>query len=311
MDGVRVRTLNYFRVLWFPSAQGESLASLEELLRKALTLKPVIASNKKVESNGAVTEIRHYNSVKEAVFLHVTTYTPGTETTTVPHATSLAQADLDTMEAPSGQEFMDGDVMLRCAGNDVITCFNGMARSALESYLAWLIADPNTSVGAVFRLMPVANVDSAKLLAEQGVKAILLNASLYKVTVDTLEHDSVTKTISGRLKQLFTDLVEADPTFDDLKEAENLKMQLKISFDRRKKGAIVTGQELLDVAKKLTEEHDDEYVIETMSGNKVSSKAITLRKTVELTSFGKTVIYNDAWREMDVYYDELSYHVQH
>lgn len=303
MNPVAFKTLSYFKAVWLINKPN---ANLESLIRHALNQKPQISDRKWVESDGITTEIRHVLCAKYAIYLHLASYTPGAQATTVPLAVEMDQADLGTLDAPENQEFMDGDVMLRCAGNDIILCLSGMSKVGTERYLRWLIYNKDDAeVSNNLRLHPVVDIDKASLIAHEGVKAIILNATMHQASSELIE-EAKDVGLLQQFKEFFLNLRKHDKSLKDLVDSENLKAQLRITFDGRKKGGLSTGKELVEIAQNVLQMgNGDEYVIETLSHNKISSNKIVLRKVVQLKRSGKTVIHNDAWSEMDKYHDEL------
>ena len=85
----------------------------------------------------------------------------------------------------------------------------------------------------------------------------------------------------------------------------NLQVRVMVSYDgRSKKGQL--GTELItDLAHRLNSGDESDYIIKLQNGSSLTDQQIKVRKEIDLPSFGKTILYRDAWEEMDVYWREL------
>lgn len=80
-------------------------------------------------------------------------------------------------------------------------------------------------------------------------------------------------------------------------EAENLKVEVSLSFDKRH-GTQVDKDSLQALAETVLAEDDEGFQIETMTGRKVRAADILLSKSVEMQDFGKSVHHQEAWRHL-------------
>lgn len=299
----RLKTLTYRRAHFLEDGKGP----LESYLVEAHKRLPNIENRTIADDGHNVLECRDFNHKHgTGAFLHIAAYTPGEHASVVPRIKGVSAGALQTAAPPDGCEFMDGDVMVFVSGNHVIFCSSSLHEKQAERYLTRIVELANIDVHAEnFSLSKVANVNKIKLLKNQGVKSINLNASLYSATLDHLERTTVNKRLTGGIAEQILAIFGKDKNDKDLEDAENLSVSLKLSFDSRKKGASFGREKLESLANMLVNEDDDGFTIETLSGEKVKSDDITLRKKISMLKFGKTVYCNDAWKELENYYLEL------
>ncbi len=83
-----------------------------------------------------------------------------------------------------------------------------------------------------------------------------------------------------------------------------MNAKLIISINRRKAG--LKPEELIPIARQVVSESEDDIEFETVDGTRVKAGQLILKKTVNVHAFAKTVRYQHAWEEMEVYFRELN-----
>ena len=151
----------------------------------------------------------------------------------------------------------------------------------------------------------IANIDKVRVLNKQGVKSINLNSTLYSASTDRLERTTVNKSLMGGVAEKVLAIFGRDLDEQELEQAENISVNLKLSFDSRKAGADGSKEKLGAIASLMVNDDDEGFYIETMDGGKVSHSDIVLHKKTMMQKFGKTVYCQDAWTELENYYLEL------
>ena len=160
-----------------------------------------------------------------------------------------------------------------------------------------------------FKLLPISNPSNVKKLLEQGgVKKIKLRSHNYRETIQETERNQQQnfKKSLGKdlLKQLLESLAFSDEKKHSIEQAENVQAELVISFNSRRSGELEPG-EFDDFSRAITEQ-DEDFEIETKSGERVRYGDLVLTKKAQITGFANTVSHNHAWEEMENYFHEIS-----
>jgi len=304
--GFKARTLHYRRALW---AHDKNIGSLEAKVRSALRRCPSTETTR-VPLRGGVAEVCHRKLGRNAR-LHVAAYTPDEEASLVPLTSGVEENDLEVLDAPEGTEFMDGDLMFRVNGDSVIMCPSGVHPNLCARYLQGLFATAGLAEDSLaFELVAIADVNKVQLIERHGVKSVELDVAMYQESVsaiqDRRERGRLERHLTGPLRDILGLIFDADPTLDELVSAENLQAKLVLSFDRRRRGRLAQ-ESVKDLAQRIVDEgmpDDLGFTINTPAG-RITSDKLALRKEVELPIFGKTVSHEAAWREVDIYFEEL------
>jgi len=299
----RLKTLSYRRVQFLV----ETDKTLESYLAEAHKRLPNIENRTIADDGSLVLECRDFvHKQGVGVFLHIAAYTPGEHASVVPRLKGVPSGALQTAAPPDGCEFMDGDTMAFVAGDHVILCSSSLHEKQAERYMTRIvdIAQIDTHA-AQFSLTKVANVNKMKLIKSQGVKSINLNASLYSATIDHMERTTVNKKVSGSVADAVLAIFGKDLCEEDWEKAENMSVNVRLSYDSRKCGVMFNKERLESLANIMVNEDDDGFTIETVGGEKIGPDDIVLRKKAKLPKFGKTVYCSDAWQELATYFQEL------
>lgn len=83
-----------------------------------------------------------------------------------------------------------------------------------------------------------------------------------------------------------------------------MQAELVISLNSRRSGEL-KPEEFDDFSRAIAEQ-DDEFEIETKSGERVRYGDLVLTKKVQIPGFANTVSHNHAWEEMVNYFHEIS-----
>lgn len=308
------RVLTYRRAVWVGGRDGDDL---QTALAAVLSRLPAVSDTKCELSGGVFAETRHRDASRRALLLHVAAYTPGEPASIVPNAGQAQQADLAVATAPSGSEFMDGDMMLLVARDHVILCPSGMREGISTNYLRALLDTGGRQEDALqLDLQPIANRSVVAQLAREGVKSVRMNVALYQETLAQVGPvrgrdprslgSQIQRSLHGSLVGELLQILQPDRSADELLGMENLHAKVIISYDRRSGDGTDEEQDAIkQLAERLAQQEDDGYVIETFRGEKIRESEIALRKPVMLPPFAKTVFHQDAWREMLAYLEEL------
>src|SRR6185369_12673670 len=227
----RLKTLSYRRAQFLIDGKG----SLEAYLVEAHKRLPNIEDRTIGDNGMLVLECRDFiHKPGVGAFLHIAAYTTGEHASVVPRLKGVSSGALQTTAPPDGCEFMDGDTMVFISDDHVILCSSSLHEKQAERYMTRIVDLAKIDVQAAsFSLTKVANVNKLRLIKSQGVKSISLNASLYSATVDHMERTTVSKKLCGGIAEQVLALFGKDMSEEDLEKAENLSVNLRLSFDSR------------------------------------------------------------------------------
>jgi hypothetical protein len=280
--------------------------SLEELLRW-LHKKYDTVPQRRARSGSMIVEARNVDDGNKRlpVMLHLVGYTPDDQISIVPNAPDKAEAALALLKAPKDAEFLDGNAMILVRDNDVLICRSGLGESALYDYVYELsqrakLKAANTS----FRLMKRVDVDKLELIREEGVAHISMNAIAHETTLEHIKRKSVRKRLAARAWEEVQAILGMEQEVP--KDAENVKVEVILSFDKQE-GTAIDQKQLTSLAERVLQDGDDEgFSIRTLKGRTLRAEDIVLSKPVAMPAFGKTVKHTDAWNELKAFYAELN-----
>lgn len=300
MPARRDKTLHYRRAEWLHVGQ-----TLESYIRQAIQALPT-ADDRTVE-HGEDHFVRCLSARRRqtgGVFLHLTADTPGEAASTVPKALNTPDANIGEVAPPDDAEFMDGDAFLFVRDDHVCFCSTGLRDGGIYAFLVQLFekADLGENSG-LFQLGKVADADKLALIEANGVKEILLSASVSEAVSHYAGRQAQPVGILRAVGRKFHSLIA-----DEEDHQDNLMVQVSIAADGRIKHNKEQGYERLQVlATQLVNdaEDGDMFTIVTQDDQKITAGKIILQKQVSIASTGKTVSRDPAWNELAVYYHEL------
>lgn len=199
---------------------------------------------------------------------------------------------------------MDGDMMVLVADNHVLICSSSLHEKTFTDYLNKLLIDAGFLVEDEILLTRVADIDKTKLLA-QGIKEVHLNSSLFEASIDHAKRKAVSRKIVGGVMDELMAIFEKDKNLSEIMDEENLSAEVVFKFDSRKKGGEVAKARLQKLAEVAAADDDESAVFITMNGNKIRGSDVSLKKAVNIKLQGKSVFYDDAFKELRTYYLEL------
>jgi hypothetical protein len=304
MANKREKTVSYRRAEWLADASG---LTLEKCIRDACaTLKAV--QGRTISRGGQDTSIaKAEDQTKGGLFLHITSDTPGDEASVVPKVKpGAAEMNLKTEKPPPDGEWLDGDAFLYVKDDHVCLCSTGLREGAIGYFLQELFKKAKLRKDSVlFQLMKAADISKIKLIHSQGVKELELRATLYKATA---EYEKRKAHVSGALglvgKQIKRFLKKPFDVTPD-----GLRVMLTLKTDKRfGSKEVALGSKHIEAMSADVINHsgkDDDYVIVTKAGQKISPKEIFMRSKVLIDAQGKTVDRDKAWKELFHFFSVL------
>jgi hypothetical protein len=248
---------------------------------------------------------------QEGLLIHIAYYTPDQPASLVP-VPSPTKSVLNTAakDPPDGHNFMEGDLFLLIKDNDVILCPSNLREGAALSYIFWMLqngASLDTELNR-YTISAVANLDAVQLIQSEGVRELSLGASLYTATLAYEKRRSSGFDRVESLKNLaFAFLGEEDSlSLAERKKFANLSARITLSFDSRRKGGEVSGEEITKSALDLVQfRMDEDLSIKTRKGTAISRDNIRVSRKTYLSCSGNSVSKLDAWRVMIDYMKDL------
>lgn len=277
--------------------------TLEKLIRRLHQDRTTVAQ-RRARFQDFVVECRHAEETAKGVFLHLAAYVPNDLIAVVPNADRSREADLRLLKPPANTEFHDGDVMAFVKGDDIALCRSGLPEGALTSYVMDLSnecgIDSRTSTFSMFKR---PDVDKLALIRKDGIKSVSLNSIAHAASVSRVERESIKHTIIGNALEELKTL--AGITEDIPEDAENLKVEVMFSFDKRN-GTVLDQKQLSALATHMLKTDDEGFTIRTISGRVIRADDVVISKVVALKPFGKSIGHDETWEALHTFYREIS-----
>jgi len=306
----RPKKFHYRRAAWHTEAKKQPLSTMVEA---AHTKFSTVGERRFEGLHGSKFEGSRWKKDENGdIFLHLTLYYPGQPTSTVSNEENNIAATIEAHRAPDTKEFLDGDIFALIRKNHVILCCHSIREQYFDTYIRRIL-NKNEIDTELFYLDKIAKASKVKLINDEGVKEIILNSSLYKASIDEIEEKRV-QNIIGKAREQLARIFATDPTLKEIRENENLNMQISIKYNgteaqRNKKDpefGIVGKKRLLEASNLLIENaKDDGFVIVTGSGNQISADDIRVSESFNVDTLGKSLDYQDAWGKLANYANQL------
>ena len=301
------RTIHYQRL---HREEGASTTLLSEVLRDCLVPMPDAGDTRISMADDLLAEAMHRRETSNEVYLHVATWAQGQPASTVPHRSGSAQVDLNELPPPPSSDFLDGDGMILVRGDDCFLLPSRLTVSTLKRYLYRLIMlagddfnVPLPSYLSNFQLVDAGDLDILSQLKADPLDQIDLQLGAYDEDIgETMGWE---RNIGQRLRQTVSEMFFDDDVSQQLfQQAANVRSKLNIKLGRRQSIGRLEPEAMLDTAAMLLE--DDDVVLITRSGKRITRDSVAVRTKVYLQPAGKSVSYLDAWQAMARYRSELA-----
>ena len=310
----KVKKFYYRRAVW----EGQRKGKIEKILTKAHESLDTVG--KRTFETGSGAEIRGARySDNKGLYLHIAAYVPGEATSIIEKSARAKQSRVTAQAAPDGKDYLDGDAFVFVKENEVIICPSGLREAVVERYI-WHILKKSghEDIAHTFELDKIASASKLKMIKDQGVKEVVLNASLYEASL--LQMDKKKPNISN-IKRSIADNLEAifgqDPDLKQIHQQENINVKVSLKFDgtaarRNNKvtGYGVAGRKRLEGAavqlvSNYSDVDDDQFTIITGMGNSITPDEIRVSESYKVETLGKSLSRKSAWKLLREYYDRL------
>ncbi|MDE2164219.1 MAG: hypothetical protein KGJ53_13730 [Alphaproteobacteria bacterium] len=305
MPKVREKTLSYRRAEWFGGASG---ITLERCVRDAHKALKNVGDRSIFHGDQIARSAKQKDAAGGGMLLHITTETPGESASVVPKvAPTTEEIDLKTARPPTDGEWLDGDAFLFVKNDHVCICTTGIRDGAIRFFLHQFFRKAKIRKDAVnFDLMKVADMKKVKMLHSQGVKELVIRAAMYKAANSFVRRKSRAMSMAGAVAK-HAKAILGKP--NDV-SPDGLRVLVTLKTDERfgKKAFALGEAEIETLAADVVNkpEEDDDYVIITKTGQKITPKEIFMRSRVSIESDGKTVRCDKAWNELVHFFNALN-----
>lgn len=313
-DVFKNKKFYYRRALW--DEQGEE--TLQDLIVNAYSMLDTVGKRTFSVPVGAEIRGASYKN-NDGLYLQIASYVPDEATSIIDKDKTAKESKIDAQIAPAGKDYLDGDVFVYVKDNDVILCPSGAREKVVQTYIWNLLrATDEKEIAVTFELDKVAKASKLKMISDEGVKEIDLDASLYDAS---LVHMDKTKPKVAGIKRVvaeqFLAIFGKDKELKDIKEQENLNVRVTLRFDGNEARKHSKDDGFGDIGKKRLEktaqkiiaeyESDKEngFVIITGKNNRITSEEIRVSDSFKVKVLGKSLSKESAWSSLKSYYDRL------
>lgn len=315
----KLRKLHYRRAAWDPQTdKQEANNTLEEYLK--LSHKDSVIAKDLIFPFGndeIACADRLTNS--DGFFLHLATYSPGGDTSTIDKESSLPLRKILPASAPEGKDYLRGDIFVLVKDNHVLLCPSGARENVAIKYFIFILEKLNKKYSAAsFNLAIIANVDKLKMIKSEGVREVILNSSVYEASKQFIDQDNLKlsgllSNVVGDIKRIFSE----DKDLKNIQEDENINVSLSIRFDgkeaqkKHKNPAFgsIGLKRLTATSKKILDDVDDfndgKFEIVTCNNHTITAEETRVSEDYKIDIYGKSISRDGAWSALKIYYDKL------
>lgn len=211
---------------------------------------------------------------------------------------------LKTQAPPANAEWLDGDAFIYVIDNHVCICTTAVSDSAVKTFIYEYFKKAKLPAGAdKFELLKKADISKIKLLRTQGVKEVEIRASMFKATASFQNRKahaiSALGVVGKHIKAILGRPHDVNP--------DALQVILTLKTDEREKGLVLGEKEIENIAADIVRnaQADDNYVIITKTGQRITPDEMFVKTTVPIERDGKTVQREDAWVALVNFFTDL------
>lgn len=303
----KYKWLSYRRAA-FPTINGEDNSySLESYLLLALSRLPII-EQRRMDIQGRRLEALSHEHTNEGVFIHYSLCTPGEEMSVVTSDNGLQQVDSQTLVAPDGMEYQDGDGMALIKGNDVVLCPNNLHENTHRLFFCQLFQKAGLAQRSyAVELRKVGKWSALRRIQEYGVKSFDVDASMFAATLMGNNPNSqgrLRTRFLGNVAEIFQAYFRQGNDFEQVDRQQSLQVSIKLNTKGRFVPEVVKSQ-MAVMSELIFDQEESGYTIELRNGEKITPQEVTVRKRIRLQPYGKSVFKQDAWSALMTFMSEL------
>lgn len=265
----------YYRRAQF-TADGQTL---ETLIRQALVRCPEVADTKFSYKSNIAAQVAQRLVSSEHVGIFFTLFDEGSPAGTVQNGGSR----LGKVKAPFGEEFIKTSIHLIVDENHVAYVATGRTNEGQITSLLrkWFDKCKFTGRDLDFEVMRWADRSKIDNFLKDGVQSIDLGVYAFEQDIAEINGDlkrGGIKDVERLLAFSLNSIFGKDLNATQIIAARDIKTKIHLGFDKRTSGHLtpsVMGKMAAEVV-----ESADEFLIETVSGQKITAESIALKKTI-------------------------------
>ena len=215
---------------------------------------------------------------------------PGEQASTLPTQSSgKRQIKLETMDAPEGHDFSNGDLICLIVDNDVFVCASAMRDTMLYPFLVQLFKKQDKDVLAEdwnLVLLRGAQKNAVRHIQEHGIKSLQLMA-----TTNAMSLSSYSAQKDGNILQRF--FASDTPLLENVK-ASNARVCLSISRTRGSRADFAW----LEAEAHTAFSGDVDYMIKTMDNYVITPANMIIRQRKQFDAHGQSVFLDEAVQKL-------------
>lgn len=304
MPELKPYTLGYRRAEYLSPNGSNRL--LEHDLVEAHQLRDTYDKRRIVVAQDLVLEGRHSRPRPDGggLLVHLVQYGPGSHANIIPQSPRTDDAPVQMTPPPDDTDFMDGSLATLVSGNHVVFCAKGMRDSRFATYARRLFEEVGFPREAgQFELHKVADVDRLAVIHREGVRSVSLQASVFAASLQYLERREGKRGRGGLLDGMRR-VFERGDGLQAAAEKENLRAIVELRFSKRQ-GGMLAQRTIQAIAEDMVSEDEPHFVIETLSGEKITPEQIVVRKRANVRQHGKSFDHEHAWHELGEFFNHL------
>lgn len=314
------RKLQYRRAVWNSDGDKQGNTNSLEMYLKDTLAKSSNAGDLTFPWGSINITCADSKSDNDGVYLQIARYSPGGNTCTIDKDLLQTRRQIFAEPAPEGKDYMEGDIFVLVKDNHVLLCSSGARENIAKKFFSFILEKQDRIWSAhTLDLQVVANIDKLKLIQKEGVKELILNASIYDASKQYIAQND--NKLSGLIPNFIHNLERIfakDKSLKDIQEQENLNVSISIKFDgkearsQKKKNADfgTVGLKRLQSASEMIlnesdEFRDDDFEIVTKNDKRISPKELQVSEEFNIEILGNSITKDGAWGALKTYYDKL------
>lgn len=304
----RSRTLNY-RKAFFKDNQGV-VKNLQQRLNSFHLKFKTLETRRVVLHDQATIQCCVGRSRKKRHELHLVRFEPGEAVSVLPiDKLNAEQTKVEAEPPPAGAEYVRKDFFAVADGNHFVYC-GSLPLSQFSSYFLEMQEKAGAKpADRVFRLEKWVSRDAIKLLDEQGVKTVDIDASMFAASARyesrTRDRRSSARDILANTGRGVLDFVWGSNDDDLERVARDENLTVGVSIGVRRGLHHDSRENLRDIAKAVLEDDEADFSIVTGGGQRIEGSKMVIRDRVNLPARNETVSAIAALEALHIFLDGI------
>jgi hypothetical protein len=313
------KRLHYRRAVWVPESDTQEVKNTLEYYLELSHAETEIAQNLTFSFGDHEIACADRRLTSDGFYLHLATYSPGGDTSTIVKDSSLRARAISPEPAPQGKDYLHGDIFILVKDNHVLLCPSGARENIAIKYFIFILEKLNKKFSAAsFNLAIIANVDKLNMIKNEGVREIVLNSSIYEASKHFIEKND--PKFSGLIPNIVSDLkriFSEDKDLKNIQQDENINVSLTIRFDGKEKQKNLKNptfgsvglKRLTAASRKILDDIDDfndgNFEIVTYNNHTITANETQVSEEYSIDKHGNSINKDATWITLKTYYDKL------